>query len=163
MRIERRHPGDPALSELLAAAVADVAGRYPETGDEPYPVYPQARFLVALIDDVAVGCGAVQPVDACSAEIKRMYVRPQDRGQGVARRLLAALEREAAAAGWTTLLLETGTRQPEAIRLYESAGYRQIPAYGHYVGDPYSVCMAKRLAEVARAANSRKLWHDDRL
>ena len=75
-----------------------------------------------------------------------MFVRPEFRGRGVARRLLAALEAEAHRAGVRTLRLETGERQPEAIRLYESAGYRPIPPYGQFVGDPLSRCFEKNLS-----------------
>jgi ribosomal protein S18 acetylase RimI-like enzyme len=74
-----------------------------------------------------------------------MFVRPAARGRGVARRLLAALEEAAAARGYTTVRLETGTGQHEAIRLYTSAGYRPIPCFGAYVEEPTSVCFEKRL------------------
>jgi GNAT superfamily N-acetyltransferase len=75
-----------------------------------------------------------------------MYVRASARRRGVAAAVLAELERLATARGLTTLRLETGDRQPEAIALYESCGYRPIPAFGEYLGDPHSVCMEKRLS-----------------
>jgi putative acetyltransferase len=72
-------------------------------------------------------------------------VSPAARRLGVGRRLLAALEERAAAQGLRLLRLETGTRQPEAIRLYESSGYERIPSFGEYAADPFSVCYEKHL------------------
>ncbi len=80
------------------------------------------------------------------AEIKRMYVRPRARGRGVARALLRAIEHSAAAAGRGRLVLETGLRQPEAIGLYTSSGYRPlVPKFGLYRHEEQSVCMVKNL------------------
>ena len=85
-------------------------------------------------DGMAVGCGALRAVSPDVAELKRMYVVPVQRGRGLSKRLLAALESAAARRGWTTLRLETGPRQPEAVALYEGAGYRPIGPFGAYVG-----------------------------
>jgi GNAT superfamily N-acetyltransferase len=92
-----------------------------------------------------VGCGAWQPLEPGVGEIKRMYVRPSFRGRGIARQLVVALEEEVLAAGRPVVRLETGTYLPSAIALYRSAGYLPIPAYGEYVGNPFSVCFEKRL------------------
>ena len=67
------------------------------------------------------------------------------RGRGIARRVLAGLEAAALELGFTTVRLETGTRQPEAIRLVQTSGYRRIPRFGEYTSDPYSVCFEKPL------------------
>jgi GNAT superfamily N-acetyltransferase len=72
-----------------------------------------------------------------------MYVVAPARRRGVARSLLAELERRAAEFGYSLIQLETGNRQPEAIALYESCGYHRIPPYGSHVGDPVSVCFQK--------------------
>ncbi len=72
-----------------------------------------------------------------------MFVRSEERGRGIGRALLAALEAEARRLGLTRLVLETGVRQLEAIALYESAGFSRIPPFGEYVGSPLSVCMVK--------------------
>ncbi|WP_260479017.1 GNAT family N-acetyltransferase [Kibdelosporangium aridum] len=74
-------------------------------------------------------------------ELKRMYVTPEARGTGVASLLLEAAATVVRDAGGRRILLETGTRQPEAIRLYEKSGYTRIPSYH----DPLSVCFAKDL------------------
>ncbi|WP_306323555.1 MULTISPECIES: GNAT family N-acetyltransferase [unclassified Streptomyces] len=79
------------------------------------------------------------------AELKRMYVTPEARGLGLARRILAALEEDARAAGRTRMVLETGTKQPEAIALYMSSGYEPCAKFGHYRFDELSRCFAKPL------------------
>lgn len=85
------------------------------------------------------------PVVHGVGEIKRMYVRPEHRGRGVARRLIGSAEAVARHRGATALRLATGVRQPEAVSLYESLGYRPIPAYGKYVDEPTALCYAKPL------------------
>jgi putative acetyltransferase len=82
-------------------------------------------------------------------EVKRMCVAPAFRGRGIARALLRGLEGAACQLGFAALRLETGTRQPEAIGLYEAAGYARIPAFGEYAGDPFSVCFEKRVQQAA--------------
>jgi GNAT superfamily N-acetyltransferase len=84
----------------------------------------------------AVGCGALRALGNGVAEVKRMYVPPTHRGRGISTHVLAGLEAAARRRGWTTLRLETGPRQPEAVGLYERAGYRPIPAFGAYAGAP---------------------------
>ncbi|MFI5620813.1 GNAT family N-acetyltransferase [Streptomyces sp. NPDC051567] len=79
------------------------------------------------------------------AELKRMYVVPQARGLGLARRILAELEDGARAAGRLRMTLETGDQQPEAIALYFSSGYTMVPKFGYYRFHDSSRCMAKPL------------------
>ncbi|MGI9165141.1 MAG: GNAT family N-acetyltransferase [Pyrinomonadaceae bacterium] len=109
--------------------------------------YRGAVFLLARIAERAVGCGAFRPLWAGEAEVKRMFVLPEARGLGVGREILQQLESAAGEMGYTSLRLETGLRQPEAIGLYESAGYRRVPCYGPYADNPMSVCFEKLLAE----------------
>lgn len=106
-----------------------------------------AHVVVAYLDDVPVGCGAVKKYSEGIAEIKRMFVPPDHRGQGIAGAVLLELERWAAELGFAECILETGKKQPEAIRLYEKCGYTVIPNYGQYHGVENSVCMMKRLAD----------------
>jgi GNAT superfamily N-acetyltransferase len=82
---------------------------------------------------------------AVVAEVKRMYVTPSARGRGVARALLRHLERTARTAGVDWLVLETGMVQPEALALYRSSGYADVPAFGHYACAPLSVHLGRRL------------------
>jgi GNAT superfamily N-acetyltransferase len=106
---------------------------------------PHGVFVVAWVDDVAVGCGGVRRYDATTGEIKRMYTRPEVRRRGISRILLEELEARAAAIGYMRLVLETGIRQPEAIALYETSGYVSIEPYGYYKHEPTSRCFAKDL------------------
>ena len=106
---------------------------------------PDGIFLVAWLDDVAVACGGVRRHDATTGEVKRMYVIPDARRQGISRVVLTELEARARALGYTRLVLETGTRQPEAIALYESTGYESITPYGPRSDAPHARCYAKAL------------------
>jgi putative acetyltransferase len=106
---------------------------------------PGVTFHVARENGLALGTAALVDRGDGSAELKRMFVTDAARGQGVGRALLESVEACARRAGISLLQLETGLPQPAAIALYESAGYRHIPPFGQYVGDPTSYCMEKRL------------------
>jgi putative acetyltransferase len=104
------------------------------------------RFVVlAYLDETAVGCGAFKEFDGNRIEIKRMYVRENRRGRGVAGRILEELEKWAVEEGFGAAVLETGRKQPEAIGLYRKCGYEPIPNYGQYAGVENSVCLQKNL------------------
>ncbi|MGK5679178.1 GNAT family N-acetyltransferase [Actinoplanes sp. URMC 104] len=150
--IEQRPWDDPAGTALRAAQRAELDLRYGSDDHEP-GTPPSAAdidvFLVALASGgVPVGCGALRRLDETTAELKRMYVDPASRGTGVATALLRALEQAAVARRWTTLRLETGPAQPDAIRFYEREGYRRIPLFGPYVGSDNSVCYERVLEPV---------------
>ena len=152
----------PVAFALIQALNTELAAQYPEPGAthfrlDPDEVAPGAGvFVVARIGGRAVGCGAlrclcepalVRELGAAVGELKRMYVAPEMRGHGIGRALLARLEDEGRALGLTRLVLETGTRQAEALALYRSAGFAAIPAYGEYAASPEtSVCLTKRLS-----------------
>ena len=106
---------------------------------------PGAAFVLARRDGRAVGCGALRPMSYEIVEVKRMYVEPAARRTGVARAIVHQLEQLARAAGFREIWLETGLRQPDAVRLYENLGYTRIAAYGDYKDDPLSVCFGKLL------------------
>lgn len=139
----------PDAQRLVAAAITELAQRYGGAGDAT-PVDPeqfsppQGIFVVAYLDGAAVGCGGWR-CRGDDAEIKRMYTAPEARGRGVARAVLLALEDSAGAAGRRRMILETGDRQPEAIRLYESRGYRMIPNFGYYKDEPGALCYGLEL------------------
>jgi GNAT superfamily N-acetyltransferase len=106
---------------------------------------PHGTFLVAEESGAAVGCGGVRRLRDGRAEIKRMYVAPAARGRGVARTLLERLEDEARALGCDVARLDTGPKMTPALRLYRSAGYREIADYN---GNPHAAhWMEKRLAQ----------------
>lgn len=110
---------------------------------------PEVHFLVARdAAGAAQACGAllVAPIDGVMAgELKRMFVQPKQRGRGLGRRILEALEAHAREAGARRVYLETGCRQPEALGMYERAGYTRIGPFGSYGADPLSVFMVKEL------------------
>jgi len=129
---------DPVVQELTTAQQVEMRTLY--DGDIEPGVKPSAAdvavVLVARDDDgTPLGCGALRPLGPGEAEVKRMYVVPAARGRGISRLVLTGLEAEAVARGWRTLRLETGNRQPAAVGLYTSAGYRPVEAFGHYVDD----------------------------
>ncbi len=151
--IRRSTLSSPDANRLIAALNAELRKTFPEPGATHFSLNASqvadgdGAFLIAYIDDAAVGCGAVRRLDETTAELKRMYVDPSVRGRGIGRALIEALEREALHLGVTRIVLETGTRLASAIRLYERAGYARIPLYGEYVSSPdTSVCFGKSLS-----------------
>jgi len=149
--IRRADISQSDAQSLIAALNAELSARYPEPGathfrlDADEVAEGRGAFLVAFMATRPVGCGAVRRIDSSMAEIKRMYVVPGARGKSIGRRILFALEDEARNLGATRLVLETGGRQPEALALYARAGFVRIPAFGEYVGSPWSICMEKTL------------------
>lgn len=103
------------------------------------------QVVVAFSGDSAIGCGAFKPYSEDTVEVKRMFVKPENRGAGVAGIILAELEKWALELDYKKTILETGKRQPEAIRLYQKNGYTLIPNYDQYIGVESSVCMTKHL------------------
>ncbi|WP_245635884.1 GNAT family N-acetyltransferase [Herbiconiux solani] len=147
--VARESFDSPDASALRAAQQAELDVRY-GTGDHEPGEKPTAAsvpvFLVArTAEGEAVGCGGLRPLAGGGAEIKRMYVVPDARGQGVSIAVLRAIEEEARAIGVERLLLETGTEQPDAMRFYEREGYELIPNFGPYAGSDISVCYARTL------------------
>jgi putative acetyltransferase len=161
LTIEQEPLTSVVAESLIAALNAELAARYPEPGAthfrlDPNEVAPGAgAFLVARLSGRPVACGAlrslrdpalIRELGPHVGELKRMYVSADVRGQGIGRDLLARLEAEARALGLTRLVLETGTRQTEALALYRRAGFTDIPAYGEYAASPNtSVCLTKIL------------------
>ncbi len=111
-------------------------------------IYLIKNSVVAYLGEIAVGVGAFKKFDDESVEIKRMFVRPENRGQGIASAVLEELEKWAKDLNFNFAVLETGKKQPEAIRLYQKSGYEPIPNYGQYKAMENSVCMKKKLGSV---------------
>jgi len=103
------------------------------------------HVVVAYLGGEAVGCGAIKEYAEGVAEIKRMFVRHERRGQGIAKSILSELETWANELNFSDCILETGLKQPEAIGLYQKNGYATIPNYGQYKGVENSVCMKKTI------------------
>ncbi|MBY0479318.1 MAG: GNAT family N-acetyltransferase [Chitinophagaceae bacterium] len=101
------------------------------------------HVIVAYENTQPIGCGAFKEYELGVAEIKRMYVKPELRGKGIAAEILSSLELWAKDEGFKTCILETAIKQPEAIRLYEKCGYTRMPNYGQYIGVEISLCMQK--------------------
>jgi len=146
--------GDDAMG-LLREAALEARALYPELfpPGAPWPDNPStpARgvYLVGYADGKPVACGALRPLDAETAEVRRMFVSASSRRQGIAKAVLAELEKHAAALGFKVMRLETGIRQLSAMALYERQGFRRIPPFGEYVGDPVSVCFEKRVEPIS--------------
>lgn len=150
MQIVFETPDQPAVHELIGELDAHLYALYP--ADSVYALDMASLcgpgVLFAVVRDpggAAIGCGAVV-MQAEYGEIKRMYLRPQARGQGVARRLMEALEARAVQHGCRTFMLETGPTLSDALALYERMGYRRRGPFGDYPDDPYSVFMQKDAA-----------------
>lgn len=107
------------------------------------------NVVVAYSEDTAVSCGALKKYDDDTAEVKRMFTLPEHRGKGIAAQVLNELESWAGEEGFNSCVLETGKKQPEAIRLYEKSGYMLIPNYGQYAGIENSVCMKKIISSAS--------------
>jgi GNAT superfamily N-acetyltransferase len=136
-----------ALTDPLAVELLERHGRPGSGGEPPASDFepPRGAFLVGSVDGTDVACGGVCGYDAATAEVRRMYVVPERRGWGLARLMLGALENEARALGYTHVRLETGVHQHEALGLYRSCGFEEIPRYGPYADDELSVCFEKLL------------------
>lgn len=139
-----------AGAALAAAHLAEMERRY-DAPDEPDGLEPDqlapphGTFVIAWLDDGAVGCGGLRRIDERVAEVKRMFVSPAARRRGIARSVLAMLEDAARGLGYERIILETGTKQPEAIALYLSSDYQPIDPYGVYRDSPHSRCFTKSL------------------
>lgn len=141
----RRVPaGESPAKELLAAVEAELTDLYgiATVGNTPSATPADfdtagAGFLVLCRGERAIACGGVKAIGPGMGEIKRMYVVPDERGRGHARRVLTGLEELARELGHSAVRLDTGNRQPHALALYDSAGYRRIPDYNDNVYASY--------------------------
>ncbi|MCB0105879.1 MAG: GNAT family N-acetyltransferase [Caldilineaceae bacterium] len=151
--IHPERPDSPDATLLIQELDALLSPLYAVESRHGYSVQKlldqQVEFFVVRVGKDAAGCGGVQwlrgndPITF--GELKRMYIRPAFRGQGMAKRLLDHFEKLARRNGVTLLRLETGIYQTEAIRLYEQYGYSRIPPFGSYREDPVSLCYEKQI------------------
>jgi putative acetyltransferase len=150
MRIHRESPNQRDVIALIESLDAYQDSLYPAEAryalDLSSLSSSDVLFVVARnAENLAIGCGAVVLCEAYG-ELKRMYVRPENRGQGAARQILTELETEAVLSGCRELMLETGPYQPEALRFYERSGYTRRGPFGSYPDHPLSVFMAKAIS-----------------
>jgi putative acetyltransferase len=145
IRTDSENPDFRDLVKLLDKELATVDG-------EDHLFYSQFNgidkihyVVMAYVNEIPAGCGAIKEYGPDSMEIKRMYVVPWNRKKGIASKVLSELENWTKELLFTKCILETGKRQPEAIGLYRKTGYRSIPNYGQYAGVENSVCFEKVL------------------
>jgi putative acetyltransferase len=150
--IEIESPVSPDAEALFTEFGEDLKRRYTDFSNDGYANFhpsevqqPRSVFVVARSESRAVGCGALRVLDEQTAEIKRLFVRPEARGHGVATQILEKLESLAREYDYDIIRLETGIRQPEAMALFGSAGFYRIPKYGEYENNPVSACFEKRI------------------
>jgi GNAT superfamily N-acetyltransferase len=134
-----------ALVKLLDADLAIRDGDDHAFYDQFNKIDSLKNVVVCFAENIPVACGAIKQFEMDSVEIKRMYTLPQQRGKGFASEILKELEAWATELGFTSAVLETGIKQPEAIALYEKNGYKRIENYGQYAGVENSLCFEKKL------------------
>jgi GNAT superfamily N-acetyltransferase len=156
VEVRKALPTEEPGRTLISQLELDIAERYAADGVENAAkegvdlslgelVAPRGAFFVAVDGETGVGCGGIRRHEPGTAEIKRMYVIREARGRGVARAVLQTIEAAAIELGYRRLVLATGTRQPEAMRLYATSGYDLTPNFGFYADSPLCRCFGKEL------------------
>jgi GNAT superfamily N-acetyltransferase len=176
--VERTSLEDPDALDLIARLNDELTGRYDHPSDNHFRLEPDevspgvGAVVIGRLADRAVACGAIRrirdidgDIDAASdedlagtghrtAEIKRMYVAPDARGNKLGAAVLDRLEHEATELGIDRIVLETGSRQPEAIQMYERAGFTARERWGEYAQAPHSRCFEKHLDATATTSDA---------
>lgn len=146
IQIKRTNSSNPDFIHLVKDLDADLAIRDGDKHDfyHRYNSIDNLDFVVLAYENkTLLGCGAMKKYDRVTLEIKRMFTPKDQRGKGVARKILAELERWADEGGFERCILETGVNMPEAIGLYLKSGYKLIPNYGQYIDAADSRCFEK--------------------
>jgi putative acetyltransferase len=147
--LKRTNSTDPDFRSLIMQLDNELNERYGElmqsTYDQHNHIIDIDTVVVAYCNDLPVGCACFKKYDDTSAEIKRMFVKATDRGQGIAYKILSELELWAKESGFKDTILETGDKQHEAIALYQKLGYVITANYGQYSDLETSICMRKEL------------------
>jgi putative acetyltransferase len=146
IRIIRTNSDNQDFVKLVKYLDADLA----ERDGNDHSFYAQFNkidkikyVVIAYENDQPVACGAIKEYLPDTMEVKRMYTSAENRGKGIASKILAELEIWAAELSYEKCVLETGKRQPEAIALYKRNGYKIIPNYGQYAEIENSLCFEK--------------------
>ena len=147
--IRPERPDQPDVIRMIEALDAHAMALYPPDSNHLLDIAAlcddAVTFLVVRAGADAIGCGALLRDPRGWGELKRMYVRPTERGRGIGKRVLAELEAIARGRDLPLLRLETGIHNIEALALYRRAGFAEREAFGDYAPDPLSVFMEKRI------------------
>ena len=148
IRLVRTSSDNPDFIQLVKHLDADLA----ERDGKDHSFYAQfnkidkiKHVVIAYENEEPVACGAIKEYAPDMMEVKRMYTSLESRGKGIASEVLRELENWASELSYERCILETGKKQPEAIRLYQKNGYKIIPNYGQYAGIENSLCFEKQL------------------
>ena len=139
------HPDFVALIGELDAGLRAMYGSLQDILDLQNLVSDLSTGVVAYADGMPAGCGCIREYNSDAVEIKRMFVKPEKRRQGISSRILTELEKWAVELGFAQALIETGAGQTEAIALYTKSGYRRTANFGPFADMGDSVCLAKDL------------------
>jgi len=149
IELKRTTSASPDFGTLIIALDADLRTKYGELMNlyDQHNIIEQIdTVIIAFLNGQPIGCGCFKPYDPETVEVKRMYVAPQARGKGMSKLILGGLEDWAKELNFPFIVLETGSKQIEAIGLYQKMGYIKTPPYGPYVDLPDSVCFRKMLS-----------------
>ena len=145
LRTDSHNPDFIRLVELLDADLSVRNGNYHTFYSQFNKLDRIRHVVVAYEDDEPAGCGAIKKFSPDTMEIKRMYVRPENRRKGIASIILTELEIWTGELSFAKCILETSLKQQEAIGLYKKMGYLLIPNFGQYIGVENSICFEKKL------------------
>jgi GNAT superfamily N-acetyltransferase len=148
IKLQRTTSDNEDFRLLISELDKELRSRYQEKQaiyDQYNIIENNPNVVIAYREEMPVGCGCFKKFDDRSVEIKRMFVRPEYRGQKIAASILQQLENWAIELNISGTVLETGIKQPDAIHLYRKSGYIVVENYGPYKGLPESICMQKNL------------------
>jgi len=148
LKLERTTSQNADFSKLIVQLDANLASRngdMQEYFNQFNKVDNIKHVIIAYVNDIAVGCGAIKQFDAESVEVKRMFVSEEFRGRGISRKILNELENWAKELGYASAVLETSNVQIEAVGLYTKSDYAITENYGPYAGIETSICFKKEL------------------
>lgn len=146
--IKRTNSADKDFPGLIKELDKDLRSRYgaeQEEFDKFNKIENLETVIIAYSNNEPIGCGCFKKFDIDAVEVKRMFVDPGQQRKGIGASILNELEKWAAEIGYRSIILETGTRQPEAIELYKKLGYQITPNFSPYIGNLLSICMKKEL------------------
>jgi putative acetyltransferase len=146
--LKRTAAGDNDFFSLVEKLDNDLRDRYKAKQDffDQFNGLKSIKNVVVVYEnDIPVGCGSIKAYGDHTVELKRMYVLPEKRGRGIAKKIIAELEKWAKELQYNNCILETGILQPEAVKLYKNCGYIIIDNFGQYTNVKESICMKKEL------------------